>query len=117
MTAPSSRRSTAGRCGWSSPSATPGRVRNGWEGWSGSNTTALVSGRKTATTTPPTRGKKNGTGSARPVAILNGRGAFGTLRGGTLRQPLEPDLGNASGGKMVEHAAPTDEFLRVETHG
>src|SRR2546421_6613573 len=34
-----------------------------------------------------------------------------------LRQPLEPDLGNASGGKMVERAAPTDEFLKVETHG
>src|SRR5260370_4792952 len=34
-----------------------------------------------------------------------------------LHQPLEPDLGNASGGNMVEQEAPTDEFLRVETHG
>src|ERR1700676_589851 len=94
--APSSRPITAGRCGWASLSATPGRGPSGWKGWGGAGTIGWASGNATATTTPPIRGKKSGTGSA---PILDGRGAFGTLRGGTLRQPLEPDLGNASGGK------------------
>jgi DMSO/TMAO reductase YedYZ molybdopterin-dependent catalytic subunit len=44
------------------PNDMPGRARSGWRGWSGLSTIDSVSGRKTATTTPPTPGRKNGTG-------------------------------------------------------
>src|SRR2546421_12242756 len=120
-TVPSLPRNMADRSAWSSPNATHGRARSGSRGSNGSSETGSDSGSVTATTTPPIPGSKSATGRY----TQDERGAFGTLRGGSLHQPFEPDLGNASGGMdtgtvdrpLVERDTPTDQFLKVETRG
>src|ERR671934_1294130 len=107
----------ADRFAWWCPSATPGRVPSGWKGSSGCSSTGWDSGRSTATTTARIPGRKSATGS-----YTRHRGAHGALRGGTLHQPFEPDLGNASGGMHMTtsvdlNEVPSDQFLKVETHG